>query len=269
MFRPHRHLDGPSLIEARNLTVGYRGVPVLPSLDFRLQSSEFWALIGRNGSGKTTLIRTLIGLLPPVAGAVDHAPGVRIGYVPQRSEIDPHLPGRSLDVVLGGRDTGWSFLDPRRLFSNRAEALARVAEELDITPLLRMQFTELSEGQKQRVLMARALISDPGVLVLDEPTSAMDVVAERSTFRLIDRIRTERRLGIIVVSHHLAIVAAHATDVLFVDREDNVALAGCIADIAREPAFTRRFSAFDCGLAPHDHSHDHSHDPPSAAVPHA
>ncbi|TVR03986.1 MAG: metal ABC transporter ATP-binding protein [Deltaproteobacteria bacterium] len=257
-FRAHRHLDVPPLLEARALQAGFGQRAILPPIDFRLHAGEFWALIGRNGSGKTTLIRTLLGLLPAVRGSVRRRSGLRTGYVPQRDAFDLDLPARAIDVLRGGLDSGWSFLNPLHARRTR-DAVHRVGTDLELLPLLDHPFRELSEGQKQRVLMARALVSKPHILVLDEPTSAMDIVAERDTFRLIDQIRREQDIGIIVVSHHLALVASHATDILFVDREDGTALAGCIEDVAGHPAFTRRFSAFDCGVPGAHAAHAHAH----------
>jgi len=103
--------ETPLLLAARGLRVGYHGKALLPSLDFEVHVGEMWAIIGRNGSGKTTLLRTLLGLLPRVAGALERdAASCPIGYVPQRLELDLSVPMRCLDVVRGGLDLGWSFL---------------------------------------------------------------------------------------------------------------------------------------------------------------
>ena len=249
-FVAHTHAATPPLLAVQDLVVGFRGVGLLPPLSFDLRAGELWALIGRNGSGKTTLLRTLLGLLPAVSGSVRRAPDLRLGYVPQRHELDASLPGRVIDIVRGGEDHGWSFLQPLRRWRLPAET-ERALRDADVLPWLQLPFSSLSEGQKQRVLLAKALVHQPQVLVLDEPTSAMDLLAERRTFELIDRLRHERQLAVLVVSHHLGVIASRATDVLVVDKDDGLTMAGCTEDVARDPRFIERFGSFDCrGLPP-------------------
>lgn len=246
-FIPHTHASSEPLIGLSQLQVGYGGHAVLPPISFQLRPNEFWAIIGRNGSGKSTLLRTLLGLLPKVSGQLSYRAGLRLGYVPQRNELDQSLPARVLDVVLEGVERQWSFLRP---FYSRAEKqrVEQAMQETETSALAHQPFAQLSEGQKQRVLLARALVGQPQVLILDEPTSAMDLVAERAVFELIERVRQKHGLAILMVSHHLALVAERATDVLFVDKEDQVATAGCIADIAGSEAFRQRYGTMACGI---------------------
>lgn len=189
---------------------------MLPPIDLALHPGETWALIGRNGSGKTTLMRTLLGLHPRIAGHIDHAPTLRLGYVPQRGDIDPSLPGRAIDLVRAGLDHGWSFLDPTLPRRHRATVTAALAA-VEATALADRPFRTLSEGQKQRILIARALVGDPTVLVLDEPTSAMDPVIEEAIFTLLDRLRRDRDLALIIAGHRLGYVPRFATHALLLD----------------------------------------------------
>lgn len=246
-FVPHTHASSEPLIALSQLRVGYGGHPVLPPISFQLRPNEFWAIIGRNGSGKSTLLRTLLGLLPKVSGQLTYRQGLRLGYVPQRNELDQSLPARVLDVVMEGVERQWSFLRPFHSRSEK-ERVEQALQETEILELAREPFAQLSEGQKQRVLLARALVGQPQVLILDEPTSAMDLVAERAVFELIEQVRQKHGLAILMVSHHLALVAERATDVLFVDKEDQVATAGCIADIAGSAAFRQRYGTMACGI---------------------
>lgn len=224
------------------LVVGYGGVPLLPPIDAAVRPGELWALIGRNGSGKSTLLNTLLGQLPAVGGRIAWAGGVPVSFVPQRGEHDAAVPGRALDVVRGGLDRGWSFMAPWHV-ARRREAVAAAMAEAGAEALAFEPFATLSEGQKQRVGLARALASGPRVILLDEPTSALDAVAERAAFELFDRLRRERGLALVLASHHLGFVPRFATHAILVDRDDGVALAGPIADVLGAPAARRLLGA--------------------------
>jgi len=227
------------LLATRQLEVGHGRAALLPPFDFAVEARTCWAVVGPNGSGKSTLLRTLLGLQATVGGSIVHRPQT-IGYVPQRSELDPSVPARVLDLVRAGAERGWRFADPfwQRRMQGQVE---RAMRDTEIAGLAREPFQNLSEGQKQRVLMAQALAGDPQLLVLDEPTSAMDLHAERGIFRLLDTLRERRSLGILVVSHHLTLLGRHASHALFVDKDQFAVLTGPVAAVARAPAFVERY----------------------------
>jgi ABC-type Mn2+/Zn2+ transport system ATPase subunit len=231
-----------SLIRTRDLVVGHGKHGILPALGLDVRRGELWGIIGRNGAGKTTLLRTLLGLQPPVRGAVERAPGARVAYVPQRSAMDPLVPARAKDLIVEGSDRGLSFLRPLRTREAR-ERIARAIEATDTAPLLRRRYRELSEGEKQRVLLARALAGAPDLLMLDEPTSAMDLVAERMVIETLDALRRRLGLGIALVTHHVGIVTTFADRLLFLDSDDHVAIAGSVRDVIADPVFARRYGA--------------------------
>ena len=218
-------MSDPALLNATALRVGYGGRPLLPPLDFEIQAGETWALVGRNGSGKTTLLRTILGLLPPVSGSVERRPGLRVSYVPQRGDDDLSVPQRVLDAVRAGAERGWSFLR----WGTSAATSRAVREALESTQtaeLRRAPLDELSVGQRQRVLVARALASSPALLVLDEPTSALDAETEASFLALLERLRADRGLALVVVSHRAAFVEQHATHHIRLAREQGASIIG-------------------------------------------
>ena len=231
------------LLRLRSLEVGYTGRALLPPVSLDVLPGEFWALVGPNGGGKTTLLRTAVGLLSPVRGLIERPPGLAVGHAPPRSSVDPAVPNRVIDLVRGGLDRGLSFLSP--LASRRGrEAVEKALSETGLEGLAREPFATLSEGQKQRVLLARALVGEPGLLVLDEPTSAMDLAAERAVFALLDELRRSRGLGVMVVGHHLHALLARATPVALVDKDDRLAIHGPRDRVTGSEAFVDRFGAF-------------------------
>ncbi|MCB9546153.1 MAG: metal ABC transporter ATP-binding protein [Myxococcales bacterium] len=213
-----------SLVSTVGLRVGYAGRPLLPAIDLAIEPGQIWALIGRNGGGKSTLLRTLLGLQPRVGGRMERRAGLRVAYVPQRGDHDPAVPGRVRDVVRGGLDRGWSFLKPSALLDRGAVERALAATET--TALARHPFATLSEGQKQRVLIARALAGEPHLLLLDEPTSAMDPVNEEAIFSLLHDLSHQRDLAILVASHQMSFVPRFASHVVMVDKDDGLVEIG-------------------------------------------
>ncbi|MGM0575354.1 MAG: metal ABC transporter ATP-binding protein [Myxococcota bacterium] len=233
---------GEPLTTLEGVRVGYDGRAILPALDLSVRRGEVWALVGRNGSGKTTLMRTMLGLLRPVEGRVRTAPGVRVDHVPQRTEQPGIVPARVKDIVSAGADRGWSFLVPGILRHTR-DAVEEAMGATGVRDLARRSFATLSEGQKQRTLVARAIVSRPDLLVLDEPTSAMDPMAARTVFELLDGLRRERDLAIVLASHQVRFAPDYASHAVLVDGDDGVALAGAFEEVVATREFQERYGA--------------------------
>lgn len=235
------------LVEARDVCVRYGGILVLEHVDLAVRSGEIVTLIGPNGSGKTTLIRLLGGLAEPDTGSIHRQTGLRIGYVPQRANIRPSLPlSVARFLALGGKASKAAI----------AEALAEVGVE----GLARASVHGLSGGEFQRVALARALLRKPDLLLLDEPAQGVDLAGQAQLYDLIDGLRRQRGLGVVLSSHDLHLVMA-ATDRV-VCLNGHVCCAGPPASVASDPAFRRLFGDAAAALAVyrHDPAHDHAHD---------
>jgi zinc transport system ATP-binding protein len=230
--------DAP--IRCVRLEVGYGAASLLPAIDLDIRPGEFLALIGRNGSGKTTLFRTMLGLLPPVAGEVARKPGVQIGYVRQRLAFDDLYPVTAHEVVeMGAMRAASSFLP----WGQDRKSVRAALEEVGAAHLEQREFRTLSEGQKQRVLLARMIVGRPELALLDEPTAAMDAVAEHEAMSLLDQIRRHHNMAMIVVSHHLPVARKWAERVLFVDAESRTVLVGAPGEVFAHDGFTSRYAA--------------------------
>ena len=216
---------GEPLLTAHALTVGY-DAPVLRDVDLTVRRGECVGLVGANGSGKTTLFRTLLGILPPLGGAVTYGTGMRraardgapsaaaaarpaLGYVPQRDTIDATIPLTVFEIVRMGAYRSWTGV----LRGGRGAMRRRVAAALATVAAAgweRRLLTELSGGERQRVLIARALMADPELLFLDEPTTGIDVASEAAIYAEVARCRAAG-LGVLMVSHDLDGVCRVAT----------------------------------------------------------
>jgi zinc/manganese transport system ATP-binding protein len=221
---------GDWVLEARGLTLGYGRDALFRHLDFEVRRGEILGIVGPNGCGKTTLVKTLLSLLPPLDGVVAHRPGISISYVPQREKIDRLVPVSALEVVLMGPGSRAPALQRVRAADRAAaeRALALVGIESLGATLLR----NLSTGQQQRVLLARALATSPDVLVLDEPTAGMDIGGEASMIEFLRELNQRSHVTILIVTHVLPIVLNLATSIMLMS--DHAVLHGAVDEVLRE-----------------------------------
>ncbi len=193
------------LLALRGVTCGYIDDAVLVDVDLTLCEREFVGIVGPSGAGKTTALRVLAGSMRPARGSVTRRPGLRMSYVPQVETINWNFPVTVRECVLMARVTG------RRLpWASRAERaqLAEVLGRLDIGDLADRHIRELSGGQQQRVFIARALLGEPDLLLLDEPTSGVDVRLRHEIMHLLEDLNA-RGLAIVLSTHDLNGIAAH------------------------------------------------------------
>ena len=206
------------LIDLEDASLGYGRTTVLKNVRFGLDAGDFVGLVGPNGAGKTTLLRGLLGLINPQSGDRRISPleagAVVFGYVPQEKAVDPFFPLSVLDVVLMGR---YRLLGPgRRPGPPDRQAALACLEHVQLANLAGDSFQDLSGGQKQRVLLARALATEPHVLVLDEPTSAMDLAAEKGLMGVIQERHEAQGLTIVLAAHDLNLIGRFASKIAIV-----------------------------------------------------
>jgi len=203
------------LLHCDGLAIGFGRKLVASGIDLTFRSGERWGVIGPNGAGKTTLIRTLMGVLDPLAGTVMRRPGLRFGYVKQRHALHDLYPFTVFETVMMGR---FGRIAPlRRPRASDRAAVEQALERTGTLPLRNTPVSELSGGQKQRVLIARALCSEPDVIVLDEPTNDMDIAGEESVLGLILDVHAHTGAAVIMISHLLHAVLKVADNLIFID----------------------------------------------------
>jgi ABC-type Mn2+/Zn2+ transport system ATPase subunit len=207
-----------ALIKLDGVTLGYGGGAVLRDVSLTIERGEFVALLGPNGAGKTTLLRSMLGLMPVLAGGIEYGFDRSTrppGYVPQEDRLNPIFPLTVLDIVLMGT---YARLAPLRPVGRRQRhCAARCLAQVGLAELAGRSFWELSGGQKQRVLIARALSVEPIMLFLDEPTAGVDPDAATSIMQLITQLNHEDGLTVVLVTHQLPLVRPLAHSVVWVE----------------------------------------------------
>jgi ABC-type Mn2+/Zn2+ transport system ATPase subunit len=215
------------LITFENLAIGYERRAVMSGISLSIERSSFTAILGTNGSGKSTLLKTLLGIQPPVAGAIRCEGEPVFGYVPQSVELDTLYPLTGFDVALMGV---YGRIRPGRLLPrHEREVVHECLRATGADVFAQKKFSQLSGGQKQRVLIARALATKPDILVLDEPTAGVDAAATHALLEFISQIHEERKLTILLVTHDLPLVRKHAEQVIWL--HEGKILHGTVAEL--------------------------------------
>jgi zinc transport system ATP-binding protein len=247
-----------ALVSARGLTLARQGRSVLEGIDFDIRAGEIVTVIGPNGAGKTTLVRVLLGLIKPDRGEIRRTPDLRLGYAPQQFNIDRTIPmtvERFLQLGL-----------TRTTQPGGGDAIAGALAEVGAARVRGQQIASLSGGELQRVVLARALLREPQLLVLDEPVRGVDYAGEAELYDLIGQLRDRHGLGVLLVSHDLHIVMARSDRVVCINR--HVCCSGVPQSVARDPEYARLFGPEAArAVAIYHHEHDHRHDLAGDAAP--
>lgn len=245
---------GPSpLLEAAGVTHRYGPRTILSGVDLSVQAREIVCLIGPNGAGKTTLLRILMGLLRPTEGSLRRRAELRMGYLPQHFRIDEAIPLTVRRLMTLTRPAG------------RAE-IHRALDEVGAPHLINQSVHGLSGGELQRVLLARTLLRDPDLLVLDEPVQGIDVTGQFELYDLIARLRTTRGCGVLMISHDLHLVMGATDRVICLNQ--HVCCSGHPETVLRHPEYVALFGpAAAKNIAVYAHIHDHRHDLHGRVVP--
>lgn len=231
----------PYLIELENVTIGYDKSGFLNSINFSIQQGQFWGIIGPNGGGKTTLLKTILGLIPPVAGKVHRREdrSLIFGYVPQRENFDHIFPISVAEFVAMGRYIRIPV--GRGIKKEDWKVVTECLEKVEIPHLRNRPFRSLSGGEKQRTLLAHSLAGEPDILILDEPTASMDIKGETAIMELIGKIKERDNLTVLMVSHFLNIVARFADHVVMIDKDDEFFSSGTIEEAFSGETLSRVF----------------------------
>lgn len=241
-----------SLLTLEHVGLVKNGRTILDHVDLKVAAGEIVTLIGPNGAGKSSLVKLALGLDQPTRGSIITQADLRIGYLPQRFAVDPSLP-----------------ITVRRLLNLTTQSdesrLHAALDEAGVGHLMDDSVHTLSGGELQRVLLARVILREPHLMVLDEPTQNMDIAGAVECYQIIQRVRDKIGCGVLLVSHDLSIVMAATNRVYCLN--GHVCCSGHPDDVSRDPEFLRLFGAAGAGtLALYKHDHDHEHAPDGHVV---
>lgn len=241
-----------ALLHLTDVSYSHGARAILQHVSLDIAEAQIVTLIGPNGAGKTTLVKIALGLLQPDSGVVSRAQGLSIGYMPQRLKLETTMPIRTrrfLALVPGAR----------------AEDIARTLDEVGAPSVADSSLHELSGGELQRVLLARALLLKPRLLVLDEPVQGVDLKGQAELYRLITRIRDLYGCGVLMVSHDLHLVMSATDEVICLNQ--HICCHGHPEQVSHDPAYLELFGRKGAeAMAIYTHHHNHHHDLHGAVV---
>ena len=233
------------LLDAKNLSLKIGEKVFLSNISLKISAGEIVTIIGPNGAGKTTLLRVLLGLVTQSSGSVSKKQNLTIGYLPQKINFNPILPlsvGRIMNLTEN--------------FSK--QKIINALEETGVASLKNKPLLQLSGGEFQRVMLARALLRDPDLLVLDEPVNEIDYLGQSELYKLISNLCKNLGCGVLMVSHDLHVVMASTNRVICLNQ--HICCEGHVEDVSRHPEYLRLFGLESgSALAVYSHHHDHTH----------
>ncbi len=234
------------LVRVSNISVSYSGRQILHDVTLTIQRGKIVTLIGPNGAGKTSLVRVILGRIRADSGEIWTQPDLTVGYMPQRLHIEPTLP---ISVLRFLQLTGIRDRD----------TIEHLLQELNVAHLAGQQLRTVSGGELQRVLLGRALLRNPDLLILDEPAQGVDVNGQAELYQLIDSIAERHACGILMISHDLHVVMSATDEVICLNH--HVCCHGKPEQVSNDPAYLALFGKRGAdNIAVYSHNHNHSHD---------
>lgn len=235
---------GSQLVQVKNLRLKLQNKVILDNINLSLKSDSVVTLIGPNGAGKSTLVKCILNFIKPTSGDIIIAPGIKIGYMPQKIDIEPLMPinvQRFLSLTVCSK-----------------ENFRTVVAELKIAKLLMTKMQLLSGGELQRVLLAKALLREPELLILDEPVQGVDITGQSEFYELITMVKNKYKCGILMVSHDLHVVMSGTDRVVCLNK--HICCDGMPEAISEHPEFIDLFGDKVSRIAVYTHHHNHEHD---------
>ncbi|QGM80927.1 zinc ABC transporter ATP-binding protein ZnuC [Otariodibacter oris] len=234
------------LVKLNNINVAFGSKTILENIALNIYPNSITTIVGPNGGGKSTLLKVLLKLIPPSSGTIFHKKGLKIGYVPQKLYLDNSMP-----------------ITVKKFLSLKPNVTAKnIEESLDLFSITHLQnnsMQKLSGGEMQRVLLARAILNHPHLLVLDEPMQGVDITGQTELYQLLNRAKAFLNCAILMVSHDLNIVMANTDEVLCINQ--HICCAGTPETISTDPTFIHFFgNQFANNVAFYSHNHNHYHD---------
>lgn len=234
-----------SLFKIENLNVKFEDKQVLDNISFSMEKGKIITILGPNGSGKTTLVRCILGLIKPDSGRITLSPKLKIGYMPQKLNLNKNLPLTAYDFLK---------LEINGKLKNLDHYIAKVG----IRKILDIDLQKLSGGEMQKLLLTKAILKSPNLLILDEPVSGLDITGQIEFYKLIDKLRSEQNMAILIISHDLHTVMKRADHVICLHH--HICCEGAPEDINKQSYFNNTFdSEILKTLAIYEHHHDHKH----------
>jgi len=235
-----------ALISAKNVSVLKNQKSILENIDIQINKKDFITIVGPNGAGKTMLLKCLMGFYKPTSGMIERKEKLKIGYMPQ-----------SINVINTMPMTVKGFITVKKKYDD--VSLHKVITEVNLGEIVNKQLSVLSGGEMQRVLLARSLLNNPDLLILDEPAQNLDISGQLNFYKLIQEIYSKRDISILMVSHDLHLVMVSTKKVLCLYK--HICCSGAPQQIAKDPEFLSMFGKDMANMMSiYQHSHDHDHD---------
>lgn len=213
-------MENEVLITIDDLAIGYNGSSILDGITYSVRRGSVIGIAGPNGGGKSTLLKTMLGLIPPVSGNIEFRDSVVFGYVPQQQNFDDIFPVSVYEMISMGR---YARVYPgRKPDAHALSSIDSAIRKTNVDHLRDRTFRSLSGGEKQRVLVARAIAGDPDIMVFDEPTASIDIKGEAEIISLIREIHSENNFTIIIVSHYLKTMIKYADEIILMDKDRDI-----------------------------------------------